>query len=134
MKHKHNLMIIFAMLFLFIIVGCGFTGQTWKSIDLQNELITVEAVPEIGGRIIQFKLDDYGFFWVNQELAGIEPPASGLGPNDSWLNYGGDKLWIAPQGWDNDEQWPGPPDAVLDGGPYSSQTFQEDGKIISTDI
>jgi len=29
MKHKHNLMIIFAMLFLFIIVGCGPTGQTW---------------------------------------------------------------------------------------------------------
>jgi hypothetical protein len=134
MKPKLILMIVVAGLFLSVIAGSSDDRQTWKSIDLHNELITVEVVPKIGGRIIQFKLGDYGFFWVNQELAGIDPPVSGLGPNDSWLNYGGDKLWIAPQGWENDQQWPGPPDAVLDGGPYSAKTSQKDGKIISIEL
>jgi hypothetical protein len=35
--------------------------------------------------------------------------------------HGGDKLWPAPQGWNNDAQWPGPPDAVLDGQPYRAE-------------
>jgi hypothetical protein len=31
------------------------------------------------------------------------------------------KMWPAPQGWDNQQQWPGPPDPVLDGGPYTAE-------------
>ena len=58
---------------------------------------------------------------MNPQLVGKLPTASGLADDDSWLNYGGDKLWPAPQGWDNDEQWPGPPDAVLDGQPYTCE-------------
>jgi len=134
LKAKRVLIIVVAVLSASMAADSGDDHRTWKSIDLQNELITVAVVPKIGGRIIQFKLGDYGFFWVNQELAGIDPPASGLGPNDSWLNYGGDKLWIAPQGWDNDQQWPGPPDAVLDGGPYAAQTLPKDGRIISVEL
>ncbi|HZC24428.1 MAG TPA: DUF4380 domain-containing protein, partial [Candidatus Binatia bacterium] len=33
-------------------------------------------------------------------------------------NYGGSKVWPAPQGWTSEQEWPGPPDAVLDCGPY----------------
>jgi hypothetical protein len=91
---------------------------------MNNGLIELQVVPEIGGRVIQYRLGDYDYFWVNKELFGKKPPASGLGPNGEWLNYGGDKLWIAPQGWDNDQQWPGPPDAVLDGGPYTPQVVK----------
>ena len=47
------------------------------------------------------------------------PPLSGLGEGNAWLNYGGDKVWLAPQGWDNDQQWPGPPDSTLDGQSYA---------------
>lgn len=90
----------------------------WKSLCLDNGLVTLQVVPEIGGRVIQFRLGDKEFFWVNPQLAGLAPPESGLDPDGGWLNYGGDKLWPAPQGWDNDQQWPGPPDAVLDGQPY----------------
>jgi hypothetical protein len=75
-------------------------------------------VPEIGGRVVQFKVGGKEFFWVNPELAGRQSPANGLGPDGGWLNYGGDKLWPAPQGWDRPDQWQGPPDAVLDGQPY----------------
>ena len=110
---------------------CQASTKKWKSIDLKNDLIEVQAVPEIGGRIIQYKLGDYGFFWVNDQLADKPIPASRLGPNGEWLNYGGDKLWPAPQGRDNDKQWPGPPDPVLDGGPYTAEVIKENDRPVA---
>jgi hypothetical protein len=100
----------------------------WESLELNNGLVEVQVVPDIGGRVIQLKLGDFEYLWVNPQLAGKKPTASGLGPNDSWLNYGGDKLWPAPQGWDNDRQWPGPPDAVLDGSPHQAAILASSGK------
>ena len=103
--------------------------QDWPSaINMKNELIELKVVPEIGGRVIQYKLGEYGFFWVNDELYGKQPPASGVGPNGEWLNYGGDKLWPAPQGWDNEQQWSGPPDANLDGRPYTAKVTMKNNK------
>ncbi len=104
-------------------------SKTWKSgINLKNDIIELQVVPEIGGRVIQYKLGDYSFFWVNKDLVGCQPPPAGVGPKGEWLNYGGDKLWPAPQGWDNDQQWPGPPDAILDGSPYAAQVLTEKDK------
>ena len=116
------------------VAGCATAPRQWDSTDLTNGLITVRIVPRIGGRVIQYKLGDYGFFWVNDALAGTEPPASRLGPKGTWLNYGGDKLWPAPQGWDNDRQWPGPPDAVLDGGPYRPRWTRKDGRCVAAEL
>ena len=103
-----------------VVKGRG-TYKGWKSTRLANGFVELDIVPQIGGRIIQYKFGGKEFFWVNPQLAGKLPPTSGLDPNGEWLNYGGDKLWPAPQGWDNDEQWPGPPDAVLDGQPYAME-------------
>ncbi len=101
----------------------------WKSLALRNDFIELHIVPEIGGRVIQFQLGGKEFFWVNPSLAGKQPPPGGLAPDGGWLNYGGDKLWPAPQGWDNDAQWPGPPDAVLDGQPYSVERLDHNTAI-----
>ncbi len=87
----------------------------WDGYVLKNELVQLHVVPDIGGRVIQYALGDKEFFWVHPELAGRTSLETGLDPDGEWMNYGGDKLWPAPQGWDNDGQWPGPPDAVLDG-------------------
>jgi hypothetical protein len=103
--------------------GCQVETQNWASVHMDNGVIDLQIVPEIGGRVLQHKLGDYGFFLVNDELYGKQPPVSGVGPDDAWLNYGGDKLWLAPQGWDNDQQWPGPPDPVLDGQPYALEVL-----------
>lgn len=103
--------------------------KSWDSINLKNDLIEIHVVPEIGGRVIQYKLGDYAFFWINEDLAGKEIPQSRLGPNGEWLNYGGEKIWLAPQGKDNDQQWPGPPDPVLDGGPYTAELITENDKL-----
>ncbi len=102
------------------------TYKGWKSMCLANGFIELHIVPQIGGRIIQYKLGDNEFFWVNPQLAGKLPTPTGLTPDGGWLNYGGDKLWPAPQGWDNNEQWPGPPDAVLDGQPYAIEQLPAD--------
>jgi len=103
------------------------TYKGWRSFELGNGLIAVEVVPEIGGRVIQFKLGEHEFLWANPQLAGKLPPASGLGPKGEWLNFGGDKLWPAPQGWDSEEQWPGPPDPVLDGSPHEIKVLVAEG-------
>jgi hypothetical protein len=94
----------------------------WDAIKLQNRLVTALAVPEIGGRLMEFTLGSQQFLFVNQELLGKRfTPAEyqGDGTLVHWKNFGGAKTWPAPQGWDNDQQWHGPPDPVLDSGVYS---------------
>ncbi len=117
--------------FAVLTVGCAGQAPTpkagqWNDKILENDLVELHIVPRIGGRVMQYKLADHPFFWVNPELVNAEPPQSGLGPDGEWLNYGGAKLWPAPQGWDKDEQWPGPPDAVLDAGPYAMEVLSTD--------
>ncbi|MBI9019395.1 MAG: DUF4380 domain-containing protein [Phycisphaerae bacterium] len=118
-----KIILALSMAFTVLFSGCQSNPQDWSTVHMDNELIDLQLVPEIGGRVLQYKLGDYGFFLVNEDLYGKKPPVSGVGPDDAWLNYGGDKLWLAPQGWDNDQQWPGPPDPVLDGQPYAMETI-----------
>jgi hypothetical protein len=48
-----------------------------------------------------------------------------LPPDPSqWFNYGGDKLWLLPEGNDNEQQWVGGSD-VIDDGPYSIRKVSE---------
>ncbi len=103
----------------------------WNATTLSNGVASVQVVPDIGGRVIQYNLGSFEYFWVNQSLTGKLPPKSGLAPDGSWLNYGGEKLWPAPQGWDNAEQWPGPPDVVLDGSPYRCERLEKNGRKAS---
>ena len=89
----------------------------------------MQVLPEIGGRIIQFKLGGKEFLWVNPQVAGQLPPSNGLATDGGWFNVGGDKLWPAPQGWGNETQWPGPPDAVLDGQPYRAELLDNGAAV-----
>ncbi len=94
----------------------------WQSCILQNGLIRLVAVPDIGGRIMAYDLGPYAFFFVDPQYAGklFSPEENqGDGSLAAWKNYGGDKTWPAPQGWDHDAQWHGPPDPVLDTGRYT---------------
>lgn len=105
--------------------------QGWATLGLSNGLIELQLLPEIGGRIIQFKLAGTEFLWANGQLGGRLPLSSGLAADGTWFNCGGDKLWPAPQGWDNDQQWPGPPDAVLDGQPYVVEKLPSQAGVIA---
>ena len=125
---------VLAMFFGLALAAAGAEGEPasvvyrgWDAVSLSNQYVSLTVVPSIGGRVMQYALGGRDFLWVNPALAGKAPPPEGVGPENAWLNYGGDKLWPAPQGWDNAEQWPGPPDAVLDGGPYKLEILPKDG-------
>jgi len=99
----------------------------WKALKMSNGLVELLIVPEIGGRIIQFVFDGHGYLFVNDSLAGKVLPYK----EGEWNNYGGDKLWPAPQGWDGPHQWPGPGDPVLDGGRFRYRILRAQGNRAS---
>ncbi len=109
--------------------------QGWDALRLDNGLVTAHLVPEIGGRLLQFALGEHPFLFSNRALDGKRfTPAEHQGDGSllSWKNYGGDKTWPAPQGWDGAGQWPGPPDNVLDSGPYDAGSDKTDGRTSVT--
>jgi hypothetical protein len=91
----------------------------WTVMTIQNRWLTLLIAPQLGGRIIQVEMGGYEYLFNNPSLAGFEPDHTRLGENGSWLNFGGEKVWPAPQGWNSPDQWPGPPDPVLDSGIYA---------------
>jgi hypothetical protein len=97
----------------------------WRSVRLANGIVELFIVPEIGGRVIQLRIGNSDLLYVNRRHAGrvFSPEENSL--DAGWKNYGGSKVWPAPQGWSGDEEWPGPPDPVLDGGPYSCHVLPE---------
>jgi len=106
----------------------------WRAVHLSNGILHLAAVPDIGGRVMALDLDGYSFLYVDPNLAGkLFTPNEHLGDGtaNAWKNYGGDKTWPAPQGWDNDDQWHGPPDPVLDGGRYSLNIVQASDDVVS---
>ncbi len=102
----------------------------WDALKLSNKLVEAYVVPEIGGRIIQFVFDGHEYLFVNDKLAGKVLPYK----EKEWNNYGGDKLWPAPQGWDGPHQWPGPGDPVLDSGRFSCEIVRSAGKEASVRV
>ena len=86
----------------------------WKCLVMKNDTTEVIVAPQLAGRIIQYRVDGNDWLWVNESLAGKVFPPEENANMDIWKNYGGDKIWPAPQGWDGtNETWPGPGDPVL---------------------
>ena len=106
----------------------------WKALRLTNGILELFVVPELGGRIIQMRLGNANFFYVNPRHLGRTYAPEENNFDRGWKNYGGSKVWPSPQGWSNDSQWPGPPDPVLDGGPYRSKVIQEDPNSVAIQL
>jgi Domain of unknown function (DUF4380) len=96
----------------------------WKAYRLTNGLITLYVTPEIGGRAIQLELGDQSYFFVNKQFEGKVLPESQNNLKAGWANYGGDKVWPAPEGWMNDNEWPSIPYYILDGSPFKSEVVK----------
>jgi len=96
----------------------------WKAYRLTNGIVTLYIAPEIGGRAIQLELGDQTYFFVNKQLEGKVLPESQDNLKSGWANYGGDKVWPAPEGWMNDHQWPSIPYYILDGSPFKSEVVK----------
>jgi hypothetical protein len=92
----------------------------WSSQQLSNHWITLEVVPQNGGRLMQVTFAGHAYLFVNPEYEGKYLP-----PDPSrWFNYGGDKLWLLPEGNDNEQEWVGNSD-LLDDGPYAFRKVSE---------
>lgn len=105
--------------------------QGWESFRLSNGILELFVVPQIGGRIIQLRLGDREYFYVNPRHAGRVYRKDENNFDAGWKDYGGCKVWPAPQGWADDAQWPGPPDPILDGGPYQAQIVDDNSDSVA---
>jgi hypothetical protein len=98
-------------------LATGYTGQ-WFSLNLSNGCVGFSVVPSIGGRVMDLSLGETRVFYTNPRLRGKAIPALTGSEFSLGRNYGGSKVWPAPQGWSSEQEWPGPPDAVVDCGFY----------------
>ena len=96
----------------------------WKAYRLTNGIVTLYVTPEIGGRAIQLQLGDESYFFVNKQFEGKVLPESQDNLKSGWANYGGDKVWPAPEGWMNDNEWPSIPYYILDGSRFKSEVVK----------
>lgn len=99
----------------------------WQAVRMSNGLVTLVAVPDIGGRIMEYKLGGHPFLWTNPEEYGrtYQPPRSES--ERVWHNFGGYKVWPAPQ-----SEWGGPGDPVgsaLDSGKWTAQIVKANGQV-----
>jgi len=97
----------------------------WSVYRLTNGIVSLYVAPDIGGRAIQMQLGDQEFFFVNPDLAGKVLPPEQNNVKTGWANYGGDKVWPAPEGWMSDNEWPSIPYYILDGSRFASQVVTE---------
>lgn len=92
----------------------------WKAQQVSNPWIKLIFVPQLGGRLMQVVFDGHPYLFVNSEYAGKYLPPS----NTEWFNYGGDKLWVLPEGNNDEQHWVGNSD-VLDDSPFAFRVLSE---------
>lgn len=92
----------------------------WQAQQLSNKWVQLIVVPQNGGRLMQVTFAGHAYLFVNPKLAGkYFPPSS-----SQWFNYGGDKLWLLPEGNNDEQHWAGNSD-VLDDGPFTLRKISE---------
>ena len=92
----------------------------WNAQELSNRWLKLEVVPQNGGRLMQVIFAGHSFLFVNPEYEGKYMP-----PDPSrWFNYGGDKIWLLPEGNEDEQHWVGNSD-LIDDGPYTFRKVSE---------
>ncbi len=92
----------------------------WQAQQVSNSWIKLIFVPQNGGRLMQVIFDGHPYLFVNPKYAGKHLPPS----RNEWFNYGGDKLWVLPEGNDDERHWVGNSD-ILDDGEYTFQILKQ---------
>jgi hypothetical protein len=104
-------------------IGCRVEAadyKGWSAQQLSNRWVQLIVVPQNGGRLMQVNFAGHPYLFVNAKLAGTyRPPTPG-----QWFNYGGDKLWLLPEGKDDEQHWVGDSD-LLDDGPFVFRKLSE---------
>ena len=100
--------------------------QGWHAQQISNRWVQLMVVPQNGGRLMQVVFAGHSYLFVNPKYEGkYLPPSSG-----EWFNYGGDKIWLLPEGNDDEQHWAGGSD-VIDDGPFSFRKVSEGNSVKS---
>lgn len=103
--------------------GCQIAAvdyQGWHAQQISNHWVQLTVVPQNGGRLMQVNFAGHAYLFVNPKLAGkYFPPSS-----SQWFNYGGDKIWLLPEGNNDEQHWAGNSD-ILDDGPFTFRKVSE---------
>ena len=92
----------------------------WHAQQISNRWVQLTVVPQNGGRLMQVVFAGHPYLFVNPKYEGkYLPPSSG-----EWFNYGGDKIWLLPEGNDDEQHWAGGSDAI-DDSPFSFRKVSE---------
>ncbi len=92
----------------------------WRGQQISNEWVQLVVIPQNGGRLIQVTFGGHPYLFVNPKFAGkYFPPNTG-----KWFNYGGDKLWLLPEGNNDEQHWLGDSDTI-DDGPFTFRKLSE---------
>ena len=92
----------------------------WHAQRISNHWVQLVILPQNGGRLMQVVFAGHSYLFVNPKYEGKYLPPT----QSQWFNYGGDKLWLLPEGNDDEQHWVGNSD-VLDDGPYSFRKVSE---------
>lgn len=92
----------------------------WHAQQIANRWVQLVVVPQNGGRLIQVIFAGHAYLFVNPKYEGKYFPPT----QSKWFNYGGDKIWLLPEGNDDEQHWPGGSD-VIDDGPYIYRKISE---------
>lgn len=95
-----------------------------EQLVLDNGIIKLVAVPEQGGRILEFSINDYNVLYRNPEFVGIKGNVNAEPKAENWPNVGGYKAWPAPQ-----TKWGWPPIFDLDLGIFKYEIQNEENKM-----
>jgi hypothetical protein len=99
----------------------------WNAEEISNKWVTLEIVPQIGGRLIQVKFGGHDLLYVNPQLKGqVIPPGTRGGEH----NYGGDKIWPLPEGNQDEQHWSGS-GGHLDGAPFTLKVLSRGASTCS---
>lgn len=101
--------------------------EGWFSLDVSNGLLSFSVVPCIGGRVMDLSLGTTQVFYSNPRLRGMAITGPSTAEFPPGRNFGGSKVWPGPQGWSSEQEWPGPPDPVLDCGLYDWEAVLDPG-------
>jgi hypothetical protein len=94
--------------------------QGWHAQQIANQWMQLIVVPQNGGRLMQVTFAGHPYLFVNPKFAGKYLPPS----STQWFNYGGDKIWLLPEGTNDEQHWVGNSD-LLDDGPFTFRKISE---------
>ncbi len=92
----------------------------WHAQRISNRWVQLIVLPQNGGRLLQVIFAGHSYLFVNPKYEGKYLPPS----ESEWFNYGGDKLWLLPEGNEDEQHWVGNSD-LIDDGPYAFRKISE---------